>query len=123
MLRENKLPVAYEPDVLPYKIPESLHKYKPDFRITDTMYIEAKGKFVAADRQKMLLVKEQHPNLKICILFQNAFEKIRKGSKTTYAMWCDKHGIEWSHKIIKKEWINEVIRTRHPRGRKSKSTD
>jgi hypothetical protein len=29
------------------------------------------------------------------MIFQNADAKINKRSKTSYAAWCDKFGIEW----------------------------
>lgn len=87
--------VLYEPDTIKYTVPESYHKYRPDFKLAPNVYIETKGKLVASDRRKHLLVKEQHPEIKICFLFQNAQNKLRKGSPTTYSMWCDKNGLSW----------------------------
>jgi hypothetical protein len=52
------------------------------------------------------LIKKQHPDLDIRIIFQSAKTKIRKGSKTTYGDFCDKHGITWSEKEIPEEWLN-----------------
>ena len=57
------------------------------------------------DRKKHLLIKKQHPDLDIRIVFQSAKGKIRKGSKTTYADFCDKHGIVWAEKEIPKSWL------------------
>ena len=105
-LEQYKVPLQYEVDVLPYVVPESNHKYKPDFKITDKLYIEAKGIWDRQDREKILLIKQQHPSITICMAFQNAKQKIYKRSKTTYAEWCDKNGIEWSHGGIKKEWVS-----------------
>ena len=59
----------------------------------------------AKDRQKILLLKEQRPDITILMLFQNANQKLYKGGKSTYGDWCTKNGIAWSHKIIKKEWL------------------
>ena len=79
--------------------------YTPDFYFPSTdVYVEAKGKFDKNDRVKMLLVKEQNPDLDIRILFQNARNKIYKGSKTTYGAWADRHGFEWSEGSIPEEW-------------------
>jgi len=100
-----KKPVAYETVKVPYVIPESNHTYKPDFPISDVLVIEAKGKWDSDDRKKHLLLKEQHPELKICIVFQNANQKLSKKSKTTYGEWATKHSIEWSHKVVKPEWL------------------
>jgi hypothetical protein len=104
-LKALKVPVSYETDAISYVIPESTHKYKPDWKLPNGAYIESKGIFDTADRQKILLVKKQHPDLKIYLLFYNANAKLYKRSKTSYAEWCDKNGIEWSHRVIKKEWL------------------
>lgn len=104
-LQALKIPVLYEADALQYVIPESIHKYKPDWKLPNGKYIESKGIFDVADRKKILLLKEQRPDIVIYMLFYNARQRIRKTSKTTYADWCDKNGIEWSHREIKKEWL------------------
>lgn len=101
---------VYEGLTLPYTIPETVHKYKPDFIIKnkkgETIIIEAKGKFVPLDRKKHLFIKEQYPKIRLYILFQNANQRLNKRSKTTYGQWCEKHGIMYSHKTIKKEWLD-----------------
>ena len=43
------------------------------------------------------------------MVFYNANQKIKKGSKTSYAMWCDKHNIKWANKIIPDEWIRDIF--------------
>lgn len=84
---------SYEAKRLPYTI---AHTYLPDFINEQTREIvEAKGRFTASDRQKMLAVKLAHPDYKITIVFQNPTLPINKGSKTTYASWCDKNGFGW----------------------------
>ena len=69
--------------------------------------IETKGRWTTEDRKKHLLIKDQHPELDIRFVFQNPKGKIRKGSKTTYADYCDKHGILWADKEIPNEWLLE----------------
>lgn len=93
-------PVEYESVKIPYLIPESKHIYTPDFPISKKIFLEAKGKFVFQDRKKHLLLKEQYPDLTFILVFQNANQRISKKSKTTYSMWCDKHGIKWVHRNI-----------------------
>ena len=61
--------------------------------------------WVLEDRKKHLLIKEQHPELDIRIVFQSARTKIRKGSKTSYGDFCDKHGIPWAEKYIPESWL------------------
>ena len=41
------------------------------------------------------------------MVFQSSKTKIRKGSKTTYAMFCDKHDIPWAEKTIPESWLRE----------------
>jgi hypothetical protein len=58
------------------------------------------------DRKKHLLIREQYPNLDIRFVFTNSKAKINKGSKTTYADWCDKNSFKYADKLIPKEWFN-----------------
>jgi len=69
--------------------------------------VETKGRWVAEDRKKHLLIKKQHPELDIRIVFMSGKTKIRKGSKTTYGDWCDKHQIPWAEKQIPEAWFSE----------------
>jgi hypothetical protein len=88
--------VTYESTILKYLVPESNHKYTPDFHIPGTnVYLELKGRLTIQDRKKMLLVIAQHPDKRIIMVFQDAKKPIIKGSKTTYALWADKNGVEW----------------------------
>ena len=80
--------------------------YTPDFILPNGIIIEAKGVWATEDRKKHVLVREQHPYLEIRMVFQNAKNKIRKGSKTTYGEWCDKKQIKWSDKVIPSSWLS-----------------
>ena len=86
---------GYETDKLRYIKPESYHIYTPDFKVGDTYY-ETKGIWDSDDRKKMLLVKDQYPNNTFVLVFYNPNYRIYKGSKTTYAAWCESHGFEWT---------------------------
>jgi hypothetical protein len=81
--------------------------YTPDFVLANGIIIETKGRFITSDRQKHLMIKEQHPDLDIRFVFSNPNSKLYKGSKTTYADWCDKHGFKWAKEEIPLEWIKE----------------
>lgn len=100
---------SYESFKIPYVIPASNHTYTPDFQLPNGIIIETKGRFVASDRKKHLLVKKQHPDLDIRFVFQNAKGRINKGSKTTYADWCNKNGFIYAEKTIPREWFSESI--------------
>ncbi len=105
-LKALSVPVKYEEMKIEYQINET-RKYTPDFELPNGIIIESKGRFVVADRKKHLLIKKQHPTLDIRFVFSNSKAKINKGSKTTYGMWCDKHGFLYADKLIPEEWINE----------------
>lgn len=107
-LKALKIPVLYEKHLIRYTIPEAQHRYTPDFVLPNGIIIETKGRFTPKDRQKMALVITQHPELDIRMVFSNSKTKLSKASKTTYGMWCDKHGILYANKSIPLEWINET---------------
>ncbi len=106
-LIENNVDFMFEEVKIPYTIPERESKYTPDFVLGNGIIIETKGKFVAADRYKQLLIREQEPDYDIRLVFYNANAKLTKTSKNTYSDWADKHGFKWSHKFIPKEWLKE----------------
>lgn len=104
-LKERGIDGEYEQHIIEYVKPETHHKYHPDFKLPNGIFVETKGRFLADDRKKHILIKKQHPELDIRFLFQNSKTKISKGSKTTYGMWCDKHGFVYADKEIPEEWI------------------
>ena len=99
----------YEGRKLEYIIPETKHTYTPDFPVSPHIVIETKGLWTVEDRQKMLYLIAQYPDISFRMVFHRASNKIKKKSKTTYAMWCDKHGIMWADKTIPREWINDIL--------------
>ena len=106
-LAKNNITAEYEKHNVQYVVPASNHKYTPDFKLPNGIFIETKGRFVLADRQKHILIKSQHPALDVRFVFQNSRGKIRKGSKTTYADWCIKHGFMYADKKIPSDWLTE----------------
>lgn len=99
----------YESFRVPYTVPEKAHTYTPDWLLPNGIVLETKGIWETEDRQKHLLVRQQHPDLDIRMVFSNAKAKLRKGSPTTYAMFCDKHGILWAHKVPPTSWLTEPV--------------
>jgi len=106
-LKENKIKFEYETTVIDYIKPQTNHTYTIDFTLPNGILVETKGRWVLEDRKKHLLIKKQHPELDIRMVFQSSKTKIRKGSKTTYAMFCDKHDIPWAEKVIPESWLKE----------------
>ena len=100
---------TFETLKVPYVKPETKHIYTPDFILDNGIIIETKGRWLLDDRKKHLLIRKQRPDLDIRILFQNANAKIRKGSKTSYADFCEKHGIPYAHREIPVAWLKEKV--------------
>lgn len=95
--------VTYESDKIKYVVE---HTYNPDWKVKENVYLETKGRFVAADRAKHLYIREQHPEITVYLVFMNPNVKLNRVSKTSYAEWCDKHGIPWATiDTVPEEWL------------------
>ena len=105
-LKQNKKSFRYEDLKIEWK-DLRYRTYTPDFILDNGIIVETKGIFDNEDRRKHLAVREQHPELDIRLVFSNAKAKLYKGSKTTYAMWCDKNGFLYSHRVIPPDWLKE----------------
>jgi hypothetical protein len=93
----------YESTKVPYVLQCN---YTPDFLLPSGIYLETKGHLTEEDRRKMKAVKADNPDLDIRFVFQTPYNKIYKGSKTTYAKWADKHGFPWcAFHSIPIEWL------------------
>tara|TARA_R110000823_G_scaffold219939_4_gene348709 strand:- start:226 stop:648 length:423 start_codon:yes stop_codon:yes gene_type:complete len=101
------IPVLYETEKMLYVRPETTHKYTPDFILPNGIIIEAKGRLTRFDRIKMVLVRAWNSSQDIRFVFQSPHNPTYKGSKTTYAMWCDKNGFKWAEKFVPQAWIDE----------------
>ena len=107
-ITEAGLQCIYEADKIKYLWPQRQSTYTPDFKLPKEggfFYVETKGRFTVSDRQKHLLIQEQCPDIEIRFVFSNANAKLYRGSKTTYAQWCDKHGFMYAHKSIPDDWL------------------
>lgn len=105
-LKQNKKNFRYEDLKIEWK-DLRYRTYTPDFILDNGIIVETKGIFDNEDRRKHLAVREQHPELDIRLVFSNAKAKLYKGSKTTYAMWCDKNDFLYSHRVIPPDWLEE----------------
>ena len=105
-LKQNKKNFRYEDLKIEWK-DLRYRTYTPDFILDNGIIVETKGLFDNEDRRKHLAVREQHPELDIRLVFSNAKAKLYKGSKTTYAMWCDKNNFLYSHRVIPPDWLEE----------------
>lgn len=100
-------PVNYEPEKIPFTHPARATTYTPDLVLKNGIRIEVKGEFPAKDREKLLLVREQHPRIDIRLVFDRLAQAIYPGSKTTHAMWCEAHGFKCAEKLIPQAWLKE----------------
>lgn len=106
-LQSQGVEAEYEPFKIEYEAPATLHKYTPDYVLPNGIIIETKGRFMAADRKKHLLIQKQYPGLDVRFVFSNPNAKLRKGSPTSYADWCNKNSFLYAAKHIPDEWIKE----------------
>ena len=103
-LAKSKIKYKYEKDKFRYIVP--IKSYTPDFYLVEYgFYLELKGNLDVTDRVKHLLVKEQNEDLDVRFIFPNSKKKIYKGSKTTYAAWCDRHGFLYADDRIPDIWL------------------
>ena len=97
--KSNGIKFEYEPKVVRFLQPEKERKYTPDFYIQTktgvTCFVETKGRLTSEDRKKLIWVKEQHPKMKLILLFMNSSVTLTKASNTTYAQWAKKNGFEF----------------------------
>lgn len=108
-LQQHGIDYKYESEKLNYTIPSSKHKYLPDFKLPNGIYVEAKGIFDRDARKKMSLVIEQHPDKDIRILFMRN-NSINKKSKTRYTDWCEERHIKCAvsaEGVVPQEWFLE----------------
>lgn len=103
---QKKYKIEYETEKLDYIIEK---EYTPDFIISflygRKMYIEAKGYFRQEDRDKLMAVKRNHPDLDIRIVFEKD-NKINARSRMRYSDWCNKHGFLFAVGKIPEEWLS-----------------
>lgn len=102
------VPFDFEMYHIRYVVPSREAKYHPDFVLRNGIIVETKGIFETEDRKKHLLIREQYPEADIRLVFSNSNSKIYKGSPTSYADWCRKHGVLFADKLIPLVWLKEA---------------
>ena len=102
--------LSYETDKLEYILTKD---YTPDFTITKKdgtiIYVETKGLGRAFDydsRVKMEMVKLQHPDKDIRIIFMSD-RPFRKGGKMRPSDWANKHNYKFAVNEVPKGWFTE----------------
>lgn len=116
-LDEKKVEYGYETVKLKYLVPESNHVYTPDFNLDNGIILEYKGRFTPEDRKKMMLIKEQHPELDLRLVFM-VDNTLTKNGKTKYSDWCIKKGYLYHvarDGSLPNEWLLPKKKTRKPR--------
>lgn len=108
-LERHGVPFKYEKVVAPFVQPAKQRKYTPDFVVGEWLVVETKGRLLTEDRQKLLLIKQTYPDLDLRLVFSNPQSRLNKRSQTTYADWCDKHGIPWAEESIPESWLSEPV--------------
>lgn len=95
ILKEAKAEYGYEVTKIPYIVPESKHVYNVDFSTVNGIQWEVKGWLSDhQERQKYILVKQQHPEVDLRFVFDNV-NKLCGGTKYTHKTWCEKNGFKY----------------------------
>jgi hypothetical protein len=85
-----------------------LGHYNPDFILSNGIIIEGKGRFVAADRKKILAVLHANNDItrhNFRMLFMQD-RKLSTKSVKRYSDWCNDHDIEWAiGPEVPDEWL------------------
>ena len=103
LLTELGVSYEYETKKISYVIQ---HHYTPDFILPNHVVLECKGYWDAQDRRKIKTIVKDNPDIDLRMVFQAPYNTISKKSKTTYAMWCEKHAIPWtSYHNIPLDWL------------------
>lgn len=108
---EAGIKLLYETDKIQFTIPARQAKYTPDFKLPKPggfFFVETKGIWAVQDRQRHILIRQQLPELDIRFVFSNQNARLYKGSPTTYAAYCEKHGFRYANKVIPDEWLEEA---------------
>ena len=96
----------YEPETFKYPVADPGYRcracaskdvvrttsYRPDFKLPNGTWIEAKGKLTGANRRRLVAFKAFYPDIDIRLVFM-ANNKLSKTSKTRYLDWAAKVGI------------------------------
>jgi hypothetical protein len=102
---------AYEAVRVFFTPPLKAHTKTWDWLITTDsgteFIIETKGWWPPKVRLAETAAIKQNPAFDVRYCFQRASTKINKGSKTSYADWCDKRGIRWCEGSIPPCWLSE----------------
>ena len=86
------------------------HEYTPDFVIDNTtIVLEAKGRWTAADRKKIVSVCESNPGLDLRMVFQRD-QKVTPNRAKKYSEWCEERGITYCVKEVPQEWLTKIIK-------------
>ena len=105
--------VVYEPEGIVYIKPASKHRYWPDFKLTNGIYLEVKDVFMSKDKKKHLAFRDSNPNIEVRFVFANPKRKTvsdqgKPNKLETCASWCEKNGYTYCGKVIPESWFMEV---------------
>lgn len=104
-LEEDGIAYEYEPKDAELEWTPKKRKYLVDFVLENGVWVEAKGRLTVDDRNKMISVKQQHPDIDIRFLFAKN-NPISPRSKTRYTDWAKKHGFMCAVGTrVPKEWV------------------
>lgn len=107
-LDKAKVPYEYEAKTFSFPLPENGYtcgtcasnkitkrvRYTPDFRLSESLYVEAKGRFSGSNRRRLLAFKAAYPDIDLRLVFQRD-NALSKSSKTRYSEWAKDNGFTY----------------------------
>lgn len=91
-LNKLKIKFEYEKESFPYTVTKS---YKPDFKLSNGIYVETKGRFTGVERSKHLQVRKNNPHLDIRFIFRLNNKLTKAKGSQRYSDWCEEHGFKY----------------------------
>jgi hypothetical protein len=108
----SRISLEYEPFTVAFVQPAKKRKYNPDFVLANGILIEVKGRLTREDRVKMILVRDQNPQLDIRFVFKED-GWLTKTKTTRYSEWCKNNNFKYAFERIPIQWTRERARGTH----------
>jgi hypothetical protein len=88
-------------------VPQQQHYYKPDWITPSGILVESKGLLTVQDKQKLKLIREQHPDKLIALLFQRNLKLTKAKNSKRYVDWAIENKFPVAvGEVVPDDWMN-----------------
>jgi hypothetical protein len=106
----NNVSFTYEAMSIAYTTPGKDVQFTPQFILEHNgIVLQSIGYLDGALRQKLLLLKKQHPALDLRLILRSPNARLSKRSGTTAAMWCGRFKFQYAATVPPKAWLSEPV--------------